>query len=584
MPTGSDVYRSIPKDPAKNLDFRSWIVREGSTSLSTRRGILKLCADDLLFWINAFAWTYVPSNPDETTLPFITWPFQDDVLTAVEKALGRHDLLIEKSREMGGSWLTLTVFAHRFLFRPRQSFLLVSRKEDLVDKRDDLDALMPKIDFLFEHLPKWMWHPDWLDRRMLHMGNKRTRSIIDGDSTTGDVGRGGRRLGILLDEFAKVDNGYDILAATRDASPCRLLVSTPNGIGNAFHTKASDGTTKKIRLHWTQHPWKSIGLYHDQKGRPRSPWYDLQCRRAAGPWEIAQELDVDYLASDFQFFDSEQLSRVEKLDARPPLWSGEIVTADLRDPSVREGGDGSLKLWVMPGMDGKRAGHPKDRFVIGVDTAAGTGSSNSICSIANKMTGEKIGEYASPWVSPDRLAEIAVALCWWFCDVNREPAFLIWETGGAGRIFGNRVVDLGFRNIFYRRKDEKITKDVTMVPGWYATRNTKYELVGEYKRALFCGEFVNHSAASFAECREIVYRTGGWVEHVRESTDIDPSGAGENHGDRVTADAVCWRGMREVGKVQEAAKSDLIEFHTFSGRREARRRKLAESESAWQSH
>ena len=41
-----------------------------------------------------------------------------------------------------------------------------------------------------------------------------------------------------------------------------------------------------------------------------------------------------------------------------------------------------------------------------------------------------------------------------------------------------------------------------------------------------------------------VYMENGAVAHSGSTSGLDPSGAKENHGDRVTASALCWLGMR----------------------------------------
>ena len=52
---------------------------------------------------------------------------------------------------------------------------------------------------------------------------------------------------------------------------------------------------KGVRLHWSLHPDKAQGLYYDETGKPRSPWYDneieaKQMTKAA----VARELDISY--------------------------------------------------------------------------------------------------------------------------------------------------------------------------------------------------------------------------------------------------------------------------------------------------
>ena len=41
------------------------------------------------------------------------------------------------------------------------------------------------------------------------------------------------------------------------------------------------------------------------------------------------------------------------------------------------------------------------------------------------------------------------------------------------------------------------------------------------------------------ECREYVFSQTGGLVHARSRSAIDPSGAKDNHGDRVIADALC---------------------------------------------
>lgn len=42
---------------------------------------------------------------------------------------------------------------------------------------------------------------------------------------------------------------------------------------------------------------------------------------------------------------------------------------------------------------------------------------------------------------PDIFAEYVVALCRWFRGNEPEGAFLAWEANGAGRLFGDKVIE-----------------------------------------------------------------------------------------------------------------------------------------------
>jgi hypothetical protein len=127
-----------------------------------------------------------------------------------------------------------------------------------------------------------------------------------------------------------------------------------------------------------------------------------------------------------------------------------------------------------------------------------------------------------------------------------------------------------------RGKNEKsITKKVTEYPGWHSTTDDKTELLGEYRRVLASGEFVNRSREAIAECRSYVVATNGVPCHSAALDDSDPTGARDNHGDRVIADALCVRGMREVSpKVIE--HREAFPPSSFGWRMEKRRRSRAE--------
>ena len=541
----NEFYDLVPKDPAQNLKFREEMVQMGSTDKKAAEELYIMCSRDMLFYINTFCWTYDPRVGDGT-LPFITYDFQNESFGELHDCIGKSDIVIKKSRDMGASWMLLTVFEYMWHFRPSQSFLLVSRNEDYVDKPGNPKSLFWKIDFIHKYLPGWL--KPRLTRTKLRLTNEDNGSTIDGESTTGDVARGDRRTAIGLDEFAAfdIDAGYRALASTRDATRCRIFNSTPSGTNNAFYDLATSDTISQITLHWTRHPIKAAGQYKDSQGKTRSPWYDEECKRCANPQEIAQELDIDFAGSDYQFFDVIMLDKLMQDTARKPMTIGELKFNAV-NASV-EGFDqmpkGNLRLWVNPDAQGNL---PKDRkYAIGADIAAGTGSSNSVLSVGDCRTGEKVAELVTPNLRPDQLATYAVALGRWFCG-SEDEATMIWEAPGPGRNFGDRVMELGYRNIWRKKSiDGKVNK----IPGWWPTKDEKRSLYSEYRTALSTNKFINRSIDALRECKEIIFAATGWITHSRSLRTVDPSGARENHGDRPTADALLWLGMQKTGPVK----------------------------------
>tara|TARA_Y100000593_G_scaffold91197_1_gene179364 strand:- start:457 stop:1407 length:951 start_codon:yes stop_codon:yes gene_type:complete len=301
--------------------------------------------------------------------------------------------------------------------------------------------------------------------------------------------------------------------------------------------------------------------------RPRSPWYDKECKRCAHPQEIAQELDIDFAGSDFQFFDGQVLSRISAEHCCPPYLKGEL---DYDSGICLPNGfhverKGKLHLWVHPDAAGNL---PSDRrYAIGCDIAAGTGSSNSALSVGDCKTGEKVAELVTPRLRPDEFARYAVALARWFKGEDPQGAYLIWEAPGPGRSFGDVVIELGYRNIYYRTNEASVKKTQTSTPGWWPTKDEKRAIYSEYRRALTAGEFINRSQNAISECREIIFSANGWVTHSKSLNPVDPSGARENHGDRPTADALCWKGMTKR-KAGEAVAEVEIPVGSMLWRRE----------------
>lgn len=576
-----------PKSLEENIAARERILRQCLIDEELRAMVWMACARDIVFYADLFAYTYNPKSfPDNPARPFILWPYQETALLKICEAIGKHDIPVKKSRDAGASWLCLLAFEWRWHFRKGQSFLLVSRVEDLVDKKNEPDCLFWKLDFLHEHQPKWMVPRK--DRNSKTLYNLDNGSSITGSSTTGEAGRGGRKTAILLDEFAAVPDGYAMLSATRDATDTRVMNSTPKGSSGAYADQLSKVEKSHpqhvVTMHWSDHPLKWPGLYRvsSHEGEPpvvdiidadwhaahpnykfvtsgpffwngelRSPWYDEQCERAASPQEIAQELDMKMAESACQYFDSSVLARLREKHACPPYHRGEIVWdgSDWKTARWDETPNGRVLLWFNPDASGKV---PWSDLVIGCDVATGKGgdmSSNSVASIVRASTGEKIGEFTVNTLSPHEFCEYVLALCNW-CN----NAFLIYEDTGPGGEFTRRLRDgSAYGNVYRRDADEKsLSRKKTKKLGFAPTPVTKRGLLADYKNAIMLERFINHSDEALAECGHYEVLPTQDIQHSKALASIDPNSRGKNHGDRVIADALAWRGITDKGQSQTA--------------------------------
>lgn len=596
-----------PHDPVQNVKWRKEMYRVGQDDEAAAQDVWRLCRRDLLFFVNTYCWTYNPRNrPHKPAwVPWIAWPEQEDTLHEITKAIGNYDLLIEKSRETGASWDCCLEFEWLWQFWDNYSFLMVSRNEQYVDKPENEKCLFWKVDMLIENQPAWLrpHSGDGFTRNKLILKNKQTKSVIAGESTTGELASGDRRTALLLDEFSKfkLEDGMNAMAATADVTSCRIINGTPRGAYGAYYQfkqKALAGHIKSLRLHWSQVPEKRAGLYTsddsklriiDQKykfpndypficdGKIRSPWYDRECRRRR-PWEVKQELDIIYHGSEFNFFDVPLLEKLEQTTAMPPFHTGflDFDKDSLGNAKFEERENGPLRLWLNLNANGLP---PEDRhYTAGGDVAVGTGASNSALSIADMQTGEKIGEYASANIGPEDFAEMSVAICKFF-----NNAYLIWEANGPGRQFTKRVMSLQYLNIYLRRDERSLSKKSSQNPGWWSGKGgEKREMLGSYAEALKTGSFVNHSKIALGEAKLYMHFPDQTIAHIASADLEDPTGARDNHGDRVIADGLCNMGI-EITKEDTKEEKKKVPENSFAARRARydKRQKAMSEEAAW---
>ncbi len=590
-----------------NLLFRKRILELDRAKDDFALQVWIMCSRDLLFFINTFVFTYdprlVPGKIPE--IPFITYDFQDvafdDILSAITD---KYDQLTEKSRDMGASWMYLMVFMWMFVFKASAAFRLLSRNEDLVDKDEDPDCLFWKIIFALKHLPKFLL-PEY-NYVHLHIKNLDNEATIDGCTTTSDAARGGRCTAMFPDEFAAVPDGHAMLASTGAVTKCRLFNSTHHGAGTAFYQLSVKETMNKLKLHWSLHPLKNSGLYYSENkklimvdkefrgvvrigdktynfpddypfildGKLRSPWYDDECARAAHPMEIAQELDMDPFAADFQYFHGPTIQDIETEDVREPYHQGMLeYDEDSLDPlEFIEGKSGPLQLWINPDIYGR---FPVDLQVgVGVDVSAGTGASNSARSYVNLRTGEKIAEYVNPWIKPEAFAKVGIALNKWF-----NNAFEVPDGAGPGRTYCDELISLGYRNLYFRRDEVGLKKRVSDKPGVFLNPKEKRAIFGKYRKALKEKSFIQRSHEANQECLAYIFTTGQKIEHTTAVKSVDPSGAGDSHGDRCVADACANKALELLGVKNHPPETQNRGANCWAGRkREAEQKKHKQKE------
>lgn len=563
----------VPKNPADNLSWRARLLAEAENDSGFQQALYTACSQSVLFFINTFVFTLrvketvngVERQAQNVHLPFVTWSHvQDDHVLRIEHAIDNGEsLLTDKSRDMGATWDHLAVLVHRFLFRPDETHLMISEKEDRVDILDgkpgdyphgplaDPNTLFGKIDYILSRLPEWMLPR--MGRKKMHLVNQDNGSRIDGESSGANVATSERRTSIFMDEFSKVENAESIKRSTKDVSACRLVCSTPNGPGTTYSKWRMSGTIPVFVLPWWEHPEKGEGRYvaADELGRfrIRSPWYDAEAK-VRSPKELAIEVDMDHVGSGNTFFESNVIEQHKKLFARKPLntfeirWREELNDTEILKAIERVDGKsvrrvaakGPWRCWAALDETGRL--DQTRTYTLGVDISQGQGASNSVVSIMCDQTREKIAEYADANTPPYAFAKQVIAAALWVGGKNKRP-LICWENNGTpGFDFGNHIVQLyHYPNIFFDRQIGTLGEKIGKRYGWRSSPEKKAAALGVLRRAYAHGGFTNHSAESLDEALTYIqYESGG----IGPAALLEESESARLvHGDRVIADMLC---------------------------------------------
>lgn len=280
---------------------------------------IELCKKDILHFFRN--WTYTDKNTSLFTgdepniIPFIPFPFQEELITEVWNSIltgtmpisMREDLtnvFIEKSRQMGVSWIVMGILVYWFIFHDHK-YHVISQKESDVDKIGDMRSLFEKARFIIDNIPQWML-PLWFSKTRETTHNKRlsisrpdSTGAITWESANPNASRSGTYNAVFMDEMAFMDNASTINTAAASATPCRIFNSTPNGEGNEFFRMKKRTIWSKDEYWWVIEPdikylryhWKENPLYCEYEWDVR--WYNQRVQGMSRE-RIAQELDINY--------------------------------------------------------------------------------------------------------------------------------------------------------------------------------------------------------------------------------------------------------------------------------------------------
>ena len=571
---------TVAKRLDANLDQRLKIIDICDRDKTARDHMVASCASSFLVWLNVFGWTYrqhvvLPNGERkpvaQAEMPFISWPVQDDAAGQIIDSIDNgRDILIDKSRDMGASWLCLSIITWMSLFRWNFTAKVLSRKEDEVDQGGSVlgveghpDTLLWKVRYLIARLPTWM-QPEAEAARMRVMFPA-TDGSINGESTNKDAGRGGRRKVILLDECSVYDDLEAIDRATHSAASCRIFNATPVGPGPYSDIRFS-GRVKVVTLGWWDHPEKAAGGRYPKMEDGRvvwsGPFREAELAKGTSQKTIAQNLDIDHERSGSTFFDIPILHRQREAYARQQPMSVGMLVPSVRDSDLDEAirthgtkdeapkwafrpvAGGPLRIWCDLVRDryGLLVPSWRSRYVMGINIAQGVGASNSSIAVFARQTGEQVAEWTSSTVGPEALARVAAMLGLWFSGGGARCAFMAWEQNGWGQTFGPAVQKLEYPWVYTRVKYIKARPEMTDELGWWNDDRSNLTLLGKVRDALSSDEFRVKSPEALREAERYVFNDTGKVEMA--GLEQEGAKARAAHGDRWRAVTIAYEAFQ----------------------------------------
>ncbi|MCP4541706.1 MAG: hypothetical protein GY832_31630 [Chloroflexi bacterium] len=562
----------VPMQPSENMEYREKLLYRAAKDPVLQVDLLAACKASAAFWINSFAYTLWEQEVDPTTNttipaktaihPFILYERQDEMVQfLLDRFRNGEDGLVDKSRDMGASWLCMLFVQWLWLTRPNTQLRCMSRVEDMVDSPIS-KSLFYKADFVNTYLPEWMCPPGVLvrgraNRTSMRIHNELNGSTIAGESTNRSALSGDRCALLLLDEFAKVEAGEGIKRATAAVTPCRIVNSTVDLPGSCYSTWKNSGKIKVFPLMAWSHPRKGIGRFvlrdaATKEYRITSPWIEQEIERN-GWKEVAIEIYAKEGEVGDTFFTNTDIDKHAALYARKPRHrlnvelrdklSNASVAAilrrrDMRSIKLTRHTRGELAVWTH--LTKGRLDQSKT-YTIGIDLSKGQGgetTTESVASVRCDQTGEIVAKWASKTSPPYEAARTVAALALWVGGAApRRLPFVVWEMNGPGWDFGHVFVKVMRYPHYYR--DETIgqtTTKKTAKYGWHSSRERKALLLRAYERDLIENKVINRDQQSLDQTKTYITYPGGGVGPAELSDKSKADYLG--HGDRTIADAL----------------------------------------------
>ena len=424
------------------------------------------CASDPVYFMKKY---YMIQHPQRCRQMFDLYPFQEKVLKLFQK---HSDSVINKSRQLGISTLVSAYSLWLMMFQRDKNVLVIATKQDTAKN------MVTKVRFAYDNLPDWM-------RKIAKSVSNNQLSLrlsngsqIKAVSAAGDAGRSEAVTLLVIDEAAFIDNIETIYTAAKmtlaTGGGC-IALSTPNGVGNWFHSTYTKAQKQEngflpISLPWTVHPERDIEWRKQQD-------IDLGVRMAA------QECDCDFATSGNTVIEPDILN-----------WYQENC---IKEPLNREGLDRALWVWEYP--------DPMRYYMVVADVARGDGMDYSTYHVIDVDTLTQVAEYKAQ-IDTRFFANELVSIA---TKYNR--ALLVIENANIGWDVIQSVLETGYNNMHYSHRADNSADFQT----YLTVHNGNNTLVPGFTMATKIRLNVIEKMRDFVENKQVTFRSIRLLDELR---------------------------------------------------------------------
>jgi len=403
-------YDDYIKKPLQEHEYTLEEVRE-----------LKKCSEDIWYFFK-----YIKIvHPDKGRLSFDPYLYQKEMINLI---VNNRFTIFLLSRQSGKSTTVASYALWYAIFNSDKTIGIVSNKQ--VSAID----ILHRINIMYEELPVWLKPGVKSLSKMFIEFDNGTRIMVS--ATSSDAFRG-RTINVLIaDEYAFVRKhiaddfwsaNYPTISASEEAKI--IIVSTPNGVFNQFHTIYSQAERNENEFKCLKFDWRVVPGRDDK-------WAEIQ-KKNLGLRRFKQEYDVEFLGSIATVIDPQCLETLYTLTQEP-------VETQL---------DNKFLIYEKPDK--------KSTYIIGVDTAKGTGENFSVIQVLKIISMKpikmiQVAKYRDNTIDVYKFSEVINKISYYYnsayimVENNAEGAAVVsriwWEFENENLVnSGSKSTDLGIR-------------------------------------------------------------------------------------------------------------------------------------------